>query len=76
MATIPASAPAMQEFMILPVGVAKFADAMNLGCEVYHYLKGLIKEKYGRIRATWATRGFRSEHRIQRRGAEYSEPGN
>ena len=41
------NALAMQEFMILPVGAESFSEAMRMGCEVYHNLKGLIKEKYG-----------------------------
>jgi len=38
---------AMQEFMILPIGAANFREAMRMGCEVYHNLKSVIKEKYG-----------------------------
>ncbi|XP_022931709.1 enolase 1, chloroplastic [Cucurbita moschata] len=38
---------AMQEFMILPVGAASFAEALRMGSEVYHTLKGIIKAKYG-----------------------------
>lgn len=41
------NALAMQEFMILPVGAESFSEAMKMGCEVYHNLKSLIKEKYG-----------------------------
>lgn len=41
------NALAMQEFMILPVGATSFKEAMRMGCEVYHNLKSLIKEKYG-----------------------------
>lgn len=41
------NALAMQEFMILPVGASTFTEAMRMGCEVYHKLKGLIKKKYG-----------------------------
>eukprot|EP00798_Chlamydomonas_sp_ICE-L_P022368 gene22368-29470_t len=41
------NALAMQEFMILPIGASSFSEAMRMGCEVYHCLKGLIKEKYG-----------------------------
>ncbi|XP_062456881.1 beta-enolase, partial [Rhea pennata] len=39
---------AMQEFMILPVGAASFREAMRIGAEVYHSLKGVIKSKYGK----------------------------
>jgi len=38
---------AMQEFMIMPVGADNFRDAMRIGSEVYHTLKGVIKAKYG-----------------------------
>jgi len=37
----------MQEFMILPVGASSFKQAMQMGAEVYHNLKAIIKEKYG-----------------------------
>ena len=38
---------AMQEFMILPTGASSFREAMQIGAEVYHTLKGVIKQKYG-----------------------------
>lgn len=38
---------AMQEFMILPVGATSFTEAMQMGTEVYHALKSIIKKKYG-----------------------------
>jgi len=38
---------ACQEFMILPVGASTFKEALIIGCEVYHTLKGVIKKKYG-----------------------------
>merc|ERR1719169_409120 len=38
---------ACQEFMILPTGASSFRDALCIGCEVYHTLKGVIKKKYG-----------------------------
>merc|ERR1712241_1339624 len=38
---------ACQEFMILPVGATSFKEAMIMGAEVYHTLKGCIKKKYG-----------------------------
>merc|ERR1719443_1666282 len=33
--------------MILPTGAASFKDAMQIGAEVYHTLKSVIKKKYG-----------------------------
>ena len=41
------NALAMQEFMILPVGAPSFSEAMRMGCEVYHTLKSVIKQKSG-----------------------------
>jgi len=38
---------AMQEFMLLPTGADSFKHAMQIGCEVYHSLKSVIKAKYG-----------------------------
>jgi enolase len=38
---------ACQEFMILPVGASSFREALQIGAEVYHTLKKVIKEKYG-----------------------------
>jgi len=38
---------AMQEFMILPTGASSFKEAVRIGAEVYHNLKGVIKSKYG-----------------------------
>merc|ERR1712087_841398 len=38
---------AFQEFFFIPVGAASFAEAMKLGSETYHTLKGIIKKKYG-----------------------------
>merc|ERR1719254_407080 len=33
--------------MILPTGAKSFKDAMCVGAEIYHTLKGVIKKKYG-----------------------------
>jgi len=38
----------MQEFMITPVYAGNFKDAVRMCSEVYHTLKGLIEEKYGK----------------------------
>lgn len=34
-----------QEFMIMPVGACCFKEALRMGSEIYHTLKGLLKEK-------------------------------
>lgn len=38
---------AMQEFMILPTGATSFKEALRMGSEVYHTLKGVVKKQYG-----------------------------
>merc|ERR1712216_479212 len=38
---------ACQEFMILPTGASTFREALQVGAEVYHNLKTVIKKKYG-----------------------------
>eukprot|EP00898_Chlorokybus_atmophyticus_P001570 jgi/Chlat1/2413/Chrsp17S02823 len=38
---------AMQEFMLLPIGAESFSEAIQMGCEVYAVLKGIIKKRYG-----------------------------
>ncbi len=35
----------IQEFMIAPIGAPSFAEALRVGAEVYHTLKGVLKEK-------------------------------
>ncbi|MBR9692077.1 phosphopyruvate hydratase [Candidatus Woesearchaeota archaeon] len=37
----------IQEYMILPVDAKNFKEAMQIGAEVYHALKEIIKKKYG-----------------------------
>lgn len=34
----------IQEFMIMPVGAESLADAVRMGAEVFHHLKGLLKK--------------------------------
>jgi enolase len=35
----------VQEFMILPVGATSFADALRMGTEIYHHLKGVLRKR-------------------------------
>ncbi len=37
----------IQEFMIVPCGVASFSDALRVGTEVYHSLKQVLKKERG-----------------------------
>jgi len=36
-----------QEFFLIPIGATSFKEAMRMGSETYHTLKGLIKSQYG-----------------------------
>ena len=38
---------AFQEFMIVPTGASSFKEAMQMGSEIYHHLKGIIKKRFG-----------------------------
>ncbi|MFD2613995.1 phosphopyruvate hydratase [Paenibacillus gansuensis] len=35
----------VQEFMVLPVGAENFKEALRIGAEIFHSLKGVLKEK-------------------------------
>lgn len=35
----------IQEFMIVPVGASSFTEALRMGAEVFHSLKGVLKKK-------------------------------
>jgi enolase len=35
----------LQEFMVVPVGAASFADGLRIGTEVYHALKGVLGDR-------------------------------
>jgi enolase len=35
----------LQEFMIMPLGAGTFAEALRMGAEIYHHLKGVLKKK-------------------------------
>jgi len=37
-----------QEFNVMPVGAKTFAEAMCMGCEVYHTLGSMLAKKYGK----------------------------
>ena len=38
---------AFQEFFVIPTGAASFSEGMQIGCEVFHNLKSVIKSKFG-----------------------------
>jgi enolase len=38
---------AFQEFFVIPTGAETFSESMQIGCEVFHSLKKVIKAKFG-----------------------------
>merc|ERR1712021_233575 len=38
---------AFQEFFVIPTGAESFSESMEIGCETFHALKGVIKKKFG-----------------------------
>jgi len=38
---------AFQEFFVIPTGAETFSESMQIGCEVFHNLKSVIKKKFG-----------------------------
>ena len=38
---------AFQEFFVIPTGAETFTESMEIGCEVFHNLKSVIKTKFG-----------------------------
>jgi len=38
---------AFQEFFVIPTGAETFSEGMQIGCEVFHNLKKIIKAKFG-----------------------------
>jgi enolase len=47
----------VQEFMIVPHGTNKFAEAIRMGCEIFHHLKKLLKQN-GMITSVGDEGGF------------------
>merc|ERR1711988_1524832 len=47
----------MQEFMIAPTGAKTFKEALQIGAEVYHSLKSVVKSRYGKDAAAVGDEG-------------------
>jgi len=47
----------MQEFMIAPTGAESFKEALQIGAEVYHSLKSVVKSRYGKDAAAVGDEG-------------------
>lgn len=45
------------EFMVLPMGARTFREAMTIGAEVYHKLRGIVKAKHGQDRCNVGDEG-------------------
>lgn len=66
---------AMQEFMILPVGASSFKEAMRIGAEVYHHLKGVIKAKYGKDATNVGDEGGFAPNILENNEGQCQHPG-
>ena len=64
----------LQEFMVVPAGAGSFAEALQVGAEVYHTLKGLLHERG--LPPPWATKAasLRISARARRRSTSFSPP--
>jgi enolase len=60
----------IQEFMIVPLGAPSFAEALRMGTEVFHTLKGLLK-KDGLVTAVGDEGGFAPRLATNRSALEY-----
>ncbi len=56
-----------QEFMVMPVGAASFAEALRAGSEIFHALRGILKAK-GQSTGVGDEGGFAPEPAVQSRG--------
>ena len=54
----------IQEFMIAPLGAPSFREALRWGAEVYHTLKGVVKDRG--LSTGLATRRLRPQPGLQR----------
>jgi len=59
-----------QEFLILPIGMERFEDALRCGAEVYHTLKQIL-EQNGKITAVGDEGGFAPQLRSAEEALDY-----
>ncbi len=59
-----------QEFMIMPVGASSFSEALRMGAEIFHKLKGLLHEK-GLSTGVGDEGGFAPSLKSNSEGAEF-----
>jgi enolase len=58
-----------QEFMVMPVGVSSFAEALRAGAEIFHALRGILKAK-GQSTGVGDEGGFAPNLRSNREAVE------
>ena len=58
-----------QEFMVMPVGVTTFADALQAGAEIFHALRGILKSR-GQSTGVGDEGGFAPNLRSNREAVE------
>ena len=58
----------LQEFMVMPVGMPTFAEALRAGTEIFHALRGILK-KAGHSTGVGDEGGFAPNLRVEPRGA-------
>ena len=57
-----------QEFMVMPLGAASFGDALRIGAEIFHTLRGILKKK-GYATGVGDEGGFAPEPEVEPRSA-------
>ena len=62
-----------QEFMVMPVGAPSFAEALRIGAEIFHALRGILKAR-GQSTGVGDEGGFAPNLRVEPRGAR-GRPG-
>ena len=62
-----------QEFMVMPVGAPSFAEALRIGAEIFHTLRGILKAR-GQSTGVGDEGGFAPNLRVQSRGVR-GRPG-
>jgi enolase len=60
----------IQEFMIVPIGFDRFAEALRAGVEIYHTLKEILK-KEGKVTAVGDEGGFAPDLKSNREALDY-----
>ncbi|KAG7313626.1 hypothetical protein JYU34_000785 [Plutella xylostella] len=43
-----------QEYMVMPTGATSFAQALQMGCEIYEHVRSVLEERHGKD-ATWTS---------------------